>query len=171
MPKTSTKSTASKTIPTQTEIELRPDMEVPCVDMVRDGRLYYASKRTVGYTVVWDGFMDVQTIELQELSYMKATDSAFFKENWIAIPASFPYRDEVLKYLHIEKFYSDSIDPYTIDGLFEMSIESMVDRINAMSGSMRDAIAKVAREAVESGKLDSFKRIAALQDVLGCKLI
>lgn len=169
MAKTTSKGVAAKATPAF-DNELRPDLEVPCVDMVREGKLYYASKRTVGYTVTWDGFMDVQTIELGELNNMKATDSKFFKENWIVIPASFELRDEVLKYLHVDKYYTDTVDPYTLSGIFDTSIETMVERVNVMTESMRDAVISAAKDAIASGKLDSFKRIAALQEALGCKL-
>ena len=61
--------------PKATVAELPRDLYVPCVSMVRSGRLIYASKRQMGYSVIWRNYMDTQYIELAELMAMPESPS------------------------------------------------------------------------------------------------
>ena len=61
--------------------ELPADLYVPCVSMIRTGKLVYVSKRQIGFEAIWRRFMDVQYIDLKELMAMRSTDVSFFAEN------------------------------------------------------------------------------------------
>lgn len=150
--------------------ELSPDLYVPCVSLVRVGKLVYSSRRQVGYEVVWRGFMDVQYIELKELMSMRSSDVTFFSENWIAIEDSFEYKDEVMKKLRITDMYKNISDTGEFSRLLVLPIEQMVSRIAGMSKTIKESVASYAKECIANGDLDSLKRIKALEDALGTKL-
>lgn len=144
---------------------------VPCMSMVREGILIYSSKRSMGYTVVWNSYMEIQPVELNELISMKNTDYGFFKNNYIIIPDDYEFKDDVIKYLHVENCYQNVSSPYKVDSLFGGTIEQMVAKIGAMSADARNEAIVVAKKAIADGEIDSYKRIHALEDVFGCSLI
>lgn len=150
---------------------LSPDTQIPCVSMVKKGRLVYESKRTRGYKITWNNYMDIQSVDLSELVAMKASDLAFFSKNYIVIADSYERKDEVLKYLHVERYYDNTPDPHTLSTLFNVNVTEMVNRIKGMPVSVQESVAKAAQKAIADGTLDSLKRIAALEEVLGCKLM
>lgn len=151
--------------------ELKLDTYVPCVSMVKNGKLVYTSKRQLGYNVIWAQFGDVQYIELKELMAMRSTDVSFFVENWIVIEDSFEMKDEVLKKLHVTEMYRNAIGSEDVETLFVLPIDEMIKRIAAMTNSMRESVYLQAKEYVASENLDSIKRVKALETALGKKLI
>lgn len=145
------------------------DTYVPCVSMIKTGRLYYQSKRQMGYTVVWHNFMDEQYLELSELMAMKSSDPTFFTENWIVIPDSFELKEQVLDALRVRQYYVGSIDPYALNDLFTISIPEMEERISYMSDSVRASLREYVKDSMKDGTLDSLKRVRALETALNCK--
>ena len=152
------------------EDKLSPDLLVPCVSLVKVGDLIYQSSRQIGYRVVWHSFMETQNIELAELVTMKSTNLDFFSENWIVIPDYFEKKEQVMKMLRIEQYYQSTPDPFTLNELLNSDAETMIERINKMSPSVRDSIKGYAREAIAAGKVDSYKQIKALETALNCSL-
>lgn len=152
------------------EEKLPSDLQVPCVSMVKLGKLIYQSKRQMGYRVVWESFLESQLVELSELIAMKNNALDFFKNNWIVIPDSFEYKDQVLKELRIAQYYKSVPDPYALNDLFILSIDEMVERIGSMTETVRDSLRGYVKDAVANGEVDSYKRIRALEDALSCKL-
>lgn len=150
--------------------ELTPNTYVPCLSNIRNGELVYHSQRTNGYVVRWLNYLDEQLIELSELNAMKSTAIGFFTKNWIIIPDSFELKDEVLEYLHIKQFYNTVADPRAVNAVLNAPLDEMQMRIGELQPSARDLVVNAAKAAIADGSLDSFKRIAALEEALGCKL-
>ena len=150
---------------------LTNDTMVPCVSMVKLGKLYYKSNTTIGYDVMWENFGDVHEIEFRELTIMKSSQLMFFKENWISIPDSFPLKEEVLNRLHVKQYYKSEIDPYNMALLFDMSVSAMTEKIKEMPHSLVDSFMRYAKESVDNGTLDSISKIRAIENVLNVKLI
>lgn len=157
--------------PKKEKPEITMQMLVPCVSMVRDGELIYASKRLAGYMVRWHGFMDMQFVEMNELVSMKSTDIAFFINNWIVIPDSYELKKEVMEYLGIDRFYNNAMDVEAINNLFDAPVNVIIDKVKAMSDVSKDAVRTVAEKAIKEGTLDSFQKIQALESVLNCSLV
>ena len=151
--------------------ELTPNMLVPCMSLVRTGFLIYASKRTVGYQVIWHSFMETQFVELGELSAMKSSDYAFFENNWIVIPDSYELKQEVLKYLGVERCYEHALDVDGIQNLFDLSADEIIAKVFDMSDASKNAVRALAEKAITDGSLDSLQKIHALEYALNCKLM
>lgn len=162
---------ATKTNNTIEKKELKMDLLVPCVDMVKDGQLIYKSKRQMGYMVVWEGFQDMQYIDLGELVAMKATDMMFFTENWIAIPDSFEDKDAVMDFLRIKQYYSNDVNLYNIVDLLKADANTIVSRIAEMSDGKQGNVLSIIRSLVQNGSLDSVSKIRALEKHFGCSLL
>ncbi len=149
--------------------DLPVDLYVPCVSLVRTGKLVYSSRRQVGYEVVWKSFMDVQYIELKELMAMRSSDTSFFAENWIAIEDDFEYKDQVMEKLRITDMYKNMSNTGEFDRLFLLPIAEMVNRVSVMSKTLKESIASYAKDCIANDTLDSLKRIKALEGALGIK--
>lgn len=165
---TKTDNTAVKTVEKK---ELKMDMLVPCMDMVKDGKLIYKSKRQMGYMIVWESFQDVQYIDLAELVAMKATDMMFFTENWIVIPDSFEDKDAVMDFLRIKQYYSSDVNLYNIVDLLKEDASTIVSRIAEMSEGKQNNVLSIIRSLVQDGSLDSVSKIRALEKHFGCSLL
>lgn len=150
-----------------TVTELPRDLYVPCVSLVRSGRLIYSSKRQMGYSVIWRNYMDTQYIELAELMAMHSSDPMFFSENWIMIDDEFEHKDAVVQKLRIKDMYVNAPNMLELERLFVMPVDEMVHKIKSMSVSLKESVYLHAKEAVENGTLDSMKRIKAIEGVLG----
>ena len=150
--------------------ELPADLYVPCVSLVRTGKLVYASRRQVGYEVVWKRFMDVQYIEPKELMSMRSSESSFFSENWIAIDDDFEYKDAVMEKLRIKEMYANMSSTGEFDRLLLMPIAEMTSRASKMSKTLKESVASYAKDCIANGNLDSLKRIKALESALGIKI-
>lgn len=155
----------------ETERSLPGDLLVPCVSMVRSGVLVYTSKRQMGYKLKWQYYGDVQFIELAELMAMRNSDSQFFSENWIAIAEDFPEKERVLKVLRVDGMYSHSLRPNEMESLFMLTPDEIRRKVSGLSSSMRDSVYLLARNAMETGELDSIAKIRALESALERKLM
>ena len=152
-------------------IRLEANLLVPCASMIRVGKLVYESERTRGYKVEWNGFGEIQLIELGELVAMKGSALKFFSKNWISIPDSFDQKDEVLKYLGVARYYENTPDIFSIDKLFDLPVADMVAKIKGMPENSKDAVRAAASRAIADGVLDSLAKIHALESALECKLV
>lgn len=150
-----------------TVTELPRDLYVPCVSLVRSGRLIYSSKRQMGYYVIWRNYMDTQYIELAELMAMRSSDPMFFSENWIMIDDEFEHKDAVVQKLRIKDMYVNAPNMLELERLFVMPVDEMVHKIKSMSVSLKESVYLHAKEAVENGTLDSMRRIKAIEGALG----
>lgn len=152
------------------KVTLTSDMLVPCMDNVPVGVLVYASQRQIGYQVTWTRYTEIQHVELGELVTMKSTQLRFFSENYIVIPDDYEYKEEVLKYLHVEQYYENAADPVSIKKLLNMPVDAMTQKIRAMGETSKKSVLNHVKTAVENGDVDSLKRIRALEEVLETKL-
>ena len=150
-----------------TVTELPRDLYIPCVSLVRSGRLIYSSKRQMGYSVIWRNYMDTQYIELAELMAMRSSDPMFFSENWIMIDDEFEHKDAVVQKLRIKDMYVNAPNMLELERLFVMPVDEMIHKIKSMSVSLKESVYLHAKEAVENGTLDSMRRIKAIEGALG----
>lgn len=161
----------ANTVATVKAADLPRDLYVPCVCMIRSGKLIYVSKRTIGYTVIWNSYMDVQYIELAELMAMRSSEAKFFAENWIAIDDTFEYRDAVMERLRINDMYKNAPNPTALDNLFKLDIQTMKQRVKMMTATLKETVYAQAKDCIANQSLDSIVRIRALEDALGKSLI
>lgn len=173
--KTNTKTTdASKGI-VKDEVKEQPakkivpkDVDVHQYISVRNGfqgRLVYKSKRT-GEVTIWEEFGEPQDIELQELKNAKTANKKFFVNNW------FMFDDDwIIDYLGIGQYYKNAVSIEDFDELFDKPVEELTEIINGMSTGQKRSVAYRARRLIAEDRLDSIKKIHALEGILGVELI
>lgn len=130
------------------------------------GRLVYASPRMMGYKIYWNEFGDTELMEYSELMTMRNSARRFFEDNLIWIDD-----ETVREALNVTKYYKDAVSTRNLDDLFRMSVDVIKQKISLMSDSNKNAVAQRAQSAINSGKLDSVKKIRAIEEALDIKLV
>lgn len=137
---------------------------IPCRSIVM-GQLIYKSPKTMGYTVIWNNFGDVEYLELGELIAMKNVYPRFFSEPWIMIDDV-----DVIKYLNLEKYYKNIIDVDNIDLVFDLPLEKFVDTLQKVPRGIKNVIVQRAVELIKEKKLDSIAKIEAIEKTFSVDL-
>lgn len=143
-------------------LEINRDELIPCRCSMSS--LIYVSKRT-SEKFEWSEYGDVQYITLGELITMKSTQPRFLKEGWLIVDD-----EEAIEQLGLSKFYGNLFEIDDIDEFFGLS-ESEIERIlKNMPRGFKNTVAIFARERIESGELDSNRKIKLLEDLLDVDL-
>jgi hypothetical protein len=117
---------------------------------------------------VSDTFMaygDIDEIEVGELQKMKTSAPRFLKEPWLII-----LDDDVVNYLGLDELYSRILKPEDLDNFFKLSADKIKERLSNAPSGVKGLVVSKARELVESGELDSMKRIEAIEETLDVTL-
>lgn len=139
------------------------------------GGLIYQNQRT-GDIVRWSEFGDIQTMTMGDLRVMRSTQRRFFENNWIFIKGivDVGYDDatpeDVYKALMVSQYYKGVLDPDNFNEIFTMDIDDMAEIVNRMSDGAKSNLIVAANDAIQTGKLDSVKRIHLLEELLACDL-
>lgn len=160
-----TKTSPRKTQVTQ-KIDIPSNLLVPVKSGIH-GILTYSSKKTFGYTVDWDDYGSVEFIEYGELLSMRNTQRAFFENNWIFIEDTDEYAaSDIYRALAVEKYYNSVIVGDDLERLFTMKPEDIEETVSKLSSGIKQNIASIAKERIETGEFDSNNRIKALEKAL-----
>lgn len=146
------------------EREFKPDDIILVKNNVM-GPLNYESTRRDGFSISWDHFGDGENMPFSELQTMRNTQRRFFEEQWVYIEDA-----DVIRALGVEKWYKNMLTSENFDTLFKMSPEEIISRVEIMSPSMKENVRHRALQLIRQGKLDSMKRIRALNKSLDCDL-
>jgi hypothetical protein len=129
-----------------------------------NGKLIYASPRN-GTTWVWDNYGDFDQMELSELMSMKSTYPRFFQENWVHIEDP-----EVIEFLRLEQYMKNTLVPDELDNFFDLDVEAMKEILDKANAGTKTLVLGRARELIESGELDSSRKIKLISEVTGVNL-
>lgn len=129
-----------------------------------DGPLSYISKRN-GATLFFEAFGDSDYIQFGELQTMRATQPAFFENNWILIDD-----DEVLEALSATKYYTNSLRIGEFDSVFDKTAKQIREIVSKVPTAQKVVLYRMARAKVESGEIDSKQKIKALEEAFGVSL-
>lgn len=143
-------------------LEINRDDLIPC--RATRQSLVYVSKRT-SEKFEWSAYGDIQYITLGELITMKSTQPRMLKEGWLIVDD-----EEAIEQLGLAKMYGNLFEIDDIDEFFDLP-ESEIKRIlTNMPRGFKTSIATFAREKIESGELDSNRKIKLLEDLLDVDL-
>lgn len=157
-------ATTKSTKETKKEREFKPDDKILVKNNVM-GPLCYESSRRDGFSIYWDHFGDGELIPFSELQTMRNTQRRFFEEQWVYIEDA-----DVIRALGVERWYKNMLTSDNFDTLFKMSPDEIISRVEIMSQSMKENVRHRALQLINQGKLDSMKRIRALNQSLDCDL-
>ena len=143
-------------------LEINRDELIVCRSATEN--LVYISKRT-GEKFEWAEFGDVQYITLGELITMKSTQPRFLKEGWLIIDD-----EEAIEQLGLAKMYGNIFEIEDMAEFLEKDPYEMERILKNMPRGFKNSIAQFAREQVESGELDSNRKIKLLEQLLDVDL-
>lgn len=153
-------------------VKLTDDMMVEVKSCVFGG-LIYVDKRT-GEQVLWDNEGDIQVVSFELLRSMKASQVAFFKNNWIAVVSVLDNDGvtpaDVYKGLYVQQYYKDVIDPDDFEKVCSWSVSEIEKKVSLLVPAARTNLAIALNTFIENGTLDSIKKIKAFEKALGCEL-
>ena len=138
--------------------DINRDELILCRSAVRN--LVYISKRT-SEKFEWADYGDVQYISMGELITMKSTQPRMLKEGWIIVDD-----EDAIEQLGLAKMYGNLFEIDDIDEFFELSDTEMKRILTNMPRGFKNTLATFAREKIQSGELDSNKKIKLLEDLL-----
>ena len=139
------------------------------------GKLTYVDKKTQD-EVVWEHCGESNPMSIGMLRSMKATQSNFFKNQWVIITG---FADEnaekyttadIYKSLAIVQYYKDLIEPSDYETICSWDPDDIKNNVSMMSAEAKVNLAVALNTYIEKGILDSLKRIKAFEEVLGCDL-
>ena len=139
------------------------------------GKLIYINKRT-GDRTEWNHHGEEQSITMADLRAMKGTQNDFFADNMIIITGCEDdrYDDvepaDIYDALLVSKYYKNMIDPDKFGTLFKMSDDDIRARVAQMSKNARLNLVVALNTAINSGSLDSLRKIRLFEELLGCEL-
>jgi len=131
-----------------------------------NGKLVYASKKTIGYTVVFDNFGDFDYIELGELVAASNASRKFFENNWFLIDDV-----EVLEFLNVSRFYENAFNTENFDEIFQKTESDISEIVDKLSKGQKNTLIYRAKQKIDTGEIDSRKTIDALEKALNVELI
>lgn len=134
---------------------------------VTEGRLYMVGKKThILYT--WDDYGDETEVEYADLV---ASIRANRKNGYVFTPC-FIIQDEdfIEEYPQVKQFYEKASKTSDLKSILNEPVDKMVEDIKALPPTAMDALKNMAATQVQNGKLDSVKKIRALDDLFGTDL-
>ena len=126
--------------------------------------LIYISKRT-SEKFEWAEFGDVQYITMGELISMKSTQPRMLKEGWLIVDD-----EEAIEQLGLAQMYGNIFEIEDMDDFFAQSEQETERILSNMPRGFKNSIATFARERIESGTLDSNRKIKLLEQLLDVDL-
>lgn len=135
------------------------------------GKLCYRNYIT-GEETIWEQIGDIQTMAMKDLRDMKASQVAFFKNQWVivlgiadgepckAAPA------EIYRALAISQYYENFIDPSSFDKVCRWSEEEILEKVPLMPDGVKDNLCVALNSFIQDGRLDSLKKIKTFEKAL-----
>lgn len=159
---------ADQIVEEKTKYRVRANLDPNMIVTVKNGfpgTLVYISKKT-GECFVWEDFGDEQDLELSELKSARNSSKKFYTSNWFLIddPA-------VLDYLGVAEYYKYASQNSGFEKLFEKTPNEIKKDCATLTSGQKRTAAYRARQLISEGKIDSVKKISALEEALGVTLI
>lgn len=132
------------------------------------GNLFYKSKRN-GSIVEWQRFGEDQPMDVDELMYMRNTQPTFFKEQWVRLVGD--NADDVFNFLHLDRYCKNNLKFDSFDDVFEMTPSEIESTVKEFAPSLRESVARRAKELCEDETLTDIKTIKAIERATGFTLL
>lgn len=132
------------------------------------GNLFYKSKRN-GSIVEWQQFGEDQPMDVDELMYMRNTQPTFFKEQWIRLVGD--NADDVFTCLHLDRYCKNNLKFDSFDDVFEMNPAEIEMTVKEFAPSLRESVARRAKELYDDETLCDIKTIKAIERATGFTLL
>lgn len=154
----------SKKAPAKVVRKYEPDELITCRSLTYGELLLTGKKSKLLYT--WANYGDTTEVEYQDLQALKSTKSTYLYRPRIVI------EDEEL----VEQWGKDFIDMYKnivdvdVEDMFKLPLAQFKSKLKNSPRGVKQAVKNIAGEKILNGTLDSLKKIAAIDEILGTDL-
>lgn len=141
-----------------------PEEAIVCRSVV-SGRLFMDGiVSTMPYT--WSDFGDEVEVEYRDLvAAVKKKNSYIMKPFFVIMDDDF-----VAQYPFLKDVYDGQYSIKDLAKILTLPVNDMIEEINKLPGNVKETLKGIASTQVSNGKLDSFKKIKALDEVLDTDL-
>jgi len=139
------------------------------------GQLVYRNFQT-GDRIEWAMCGEAQDVTMADLRAMKASQAAFFRNQWVIILGVAESSEcqarpaDIYRALGIVKYYENLVDPSNFNDLCSWPENEIAERVSLLTPGAQENLTIALNEYVKRGALDSVRRIRAFEKALGCKL-
>lgn len=137
---------------------------IKCHSVVQGG-LYYEGSKT-GMLYSFSDYGDVTEIEYRDLVAAVRTKSEYVYNPYFIIDDE----DFLAEFPAVEKFYNDQISIKDLKAILDLDIPKMTDAIQSLPKAAVESLKKIASTQIANGRLDSVKKIRALDELFGTDL-
>ena len=132
---------------------------------VRQGGLYFIGPKT-GMLYSFSEYGDVTDIEYRDLAAAVRTKSAFIYNPYFVIDDE----DFINEFSALAKYYEEQTSIKDLKHILDLSVHEMVSTIKSLPSTAVKSLMQIAATQVANGKLDSVKKIKALDELFGTDL-
>lgn len=154
-----------KSIPVKQEKEKHEPSDLIVCRSVTSGRLYMDGiASSMPYT--WLDFGDEVGVEYRDLVAAARMKNSYIMKPFFVVMDN----DFVAEYPFLKDVYSGQYTASDLARILTFPVDEMVEAVNKLPGNVRDTLKGIASTWISNGKLDSFKKIKALDDILDTDL-
>lgn len=137
---------------------------VLCRSVVNGIVIMEGSRSSMPYQ--WSGYGDEVEVEYRDLVAAVREKNGYIMNPWIVVLDD----DFVAEYPFLADIYAKQYTSNDLADVLRLSVPQMLEEIDKMPGSVKKTLSGMAATWVNDGRLDSVKKIKALDDVLGTNL-
>ena len=139
------------------------------------GTLIYRNQKN-GEETRWSMCGEIQTMTMGDLRAMKANQISFFSNQWIIILGVDDSSEctakpaDIYKALAITKYYENLVEPSNFIEVCNWSVDEIASKVSLLTDGAKINLVAALNEYINTGLLDSVKKVKAFEKALGCDL-
>lgn len=114
----------------------------------------------------WTEYGDETEVEYRDLAGMVRTKSPYIYNPQFVIDDE----DFITEFPQLQKFYEDSYTITDLESILSLPVQDMIANIEQLPGGAKETIKNIASSQIADGRLDSVRKIKALDDIFGTEL-
>lgn len=114
----------------------------------------------------WTEYGDETEVEYRDLAGMVRTKSPYIYNPQFVIDDE----DFIAEFPQLQKFYEDSYTITDLESILSLPVQDMIANIEQLPGGAKETIKNIASSQIADGRLDSVRKIKALDDIFGTEL-
>lgn len=114
----------------------------------------------------WTEYGDTTEVEYKDLASLVRSKSQYIFNPYFVIEDE----DFIAEFPQLKQFYDESYTIEDLEALLALSVNDMVANIETLPNGAKETLKNIASTQIGNGKLDSVKKIKALDNIFGTEL-
>lgn len=153
-----------KVVSTPVKKKFDPEDGVLCRSITVGGLCMTGVKSGLFYR--WTEYGDETEVEYRDLAAIVRTKSPYVFNPQFVIDDE----DFIAEFPQLQKFYEDSYTVNDLESILGLPVQDMVTNINSLPTGAKETIKNIASSQIADGRLDSVRKIKALDEIFGTEL-